>query len=85
MQNNLSFQRTLAGSLKSNIDVEIWDKVLNLYDTGLYADAIRACINYVDPNIEKKFANADRTEYNVPHGSIIAQVKITETEFIVPL
>ena len=83
MQNNLSFQRTLAGSLKSNIDVEIWDKVLNLYDTGLYADAIRACINYVDPNIEKKFANADRTEYNVPHGSIIAQVKITETEFIV--
>lgn len=83
MQNNLTFQRTLAGSLKSNIDAAIWDKVLNQYDTGKYADAVRDCINYINPDIEKKFANTDRTEYNVPHGSVIVHVKITESEFIV--
>ena len=83
MQTNLSFQRTIAGSLKSNIDIAVWDKVMNEYETGKYADAIRNCINYIDPGIEKKFANADRTEYDVPHGSIIANVKISETEFTV--
>lgn len=81
MQTNLSFQRTIAGSLKSNIDVTRWDKVISDFETGKYADSIRNCINYIDPNIEKKFANADRTEYNVPHGSIVAQVKISETTF----
>ncbi len=83
MQNNLSFQRTLAGSLKSNIDVTVWDKVLSQYNNGKYADAVRDCINYVDSNIEKKFANPERTEYNIPHGSIIVNVKITPTDFIV--
>lgn len=83
MQTNLSFQRTMAGSLKSNIDVAIWDKVISQYENGNYTDAIRDCINYVDPSIEKKFANADKTEYYVPHGSVIVHLKITDSEFMV--
>jgi hypothetical protein len=73
----------MAGSLKSNIDVAIWDKVISQYENGNYKDAIRDCINYIDPAIEKKFANADKTEYYVPHGSVIVHLKITDTEFIV--
>lgn len=83
MNNNLTFQKTLTGSLKSNIDVNSWQKVQTQYDSGNFAGAVRDCINYVNPEIEKKFANADRTEYNVPHGSVIVNVKISETEFIV--
>lgn len=83
MNNNLTFRKTVAGSLKSNIDVDSWQKVQTQYESGNYAGVIRDCINYVNPEIEKKYANADRTEYNVPHGSIIVTVKITDTEFIV--
>ncbi len=83
MHTNFSFHRTFAGSIKSNINVDIWDKVLNQYDTGKYAESIQECINYINPNAEKKFANIDRTEYNIPHGSIIVNIKITEIEFIV--
>jgi hypothetical protein len=83
MQTNLSFLRTLAGPLRSHILVDVWDKVLSDYETGKFADSIRDCLNYINPEIEKKFANADRTEYNVPHGSVIVQVKITDTDFSV--
>lgn len=83
MNNNLTFQKTITGSLKSNIDVNVWQQVQDLYDKGNYADTIRACINYIDPSIEKKFANNDRTEYHVPHGSVIVHVKISDAGFSV--
>src|SRR3954471_7094342 len=83
MNINLSFHKTLGGSLKSNINVDIWDKVLNEYENGRYADAIHDIINYVDAEIEKKYANPERTEYHIPHGSLIVEVKITDTNFTV--
>lgn len=83
MNTNLSFHKTIAGSLKSSVDIDIWDKVLKQYEDGDYVGSIRNCINYVDATIEKKYANADRTEYRVPHGSIIVEVKITEQELTI--
>lgn len=83
MNNNLTFHQTIVGSLKSNVDVESWDKVQSQYQNGDYANSIRDCINYINPSIEKKFANADKSEYNVPHGSIIVNVKITAQELII--
>lgn len=83
MFHNLTFHPTLSGSLKSNIDVNSWDKVQNDYQNEAYADGIRNCINYINPEIEKKYANPEKTEYNVPHGSVIVSLKITEKELIV--
>ncbi len=83
MNNNLSFRKTIIGSLRSQVDVNIWDKVLSHYDGGNYVETVRDCINYINPAIEKKFANADRTEYNVPHGSVIVNVKISNDAFSV--
>ena len=75
MQKNLSFHQTIAGSLQSSIDPSIWDKVLAAYDKGDYGDAIRNCINYINPSIEQKYANADKTTYVIPHGSILVECK----------
>ncbi|HUM51380.1 MAG TPA: hypothetical protein PK431_06165, partial [Chitinophagales bacterium] len=83
MNNNLSFKRTIVGTLKSNVNVDAWNTVLDKFDNKQYAEVVRGCINYVDSAIETKFANADKTEYNIPHGSIIVQVKITTNELIV--
>ncbi|MDB5228792.1 MAG: hypothetical protein JWN78_2985 [Bacteroidota bacterium] len=83
MNTNLSFQKTIAGSLKSRADVHAWDTVLHLYETAKYAEAIRESINFIDPEIEKKFANPERTAYHIPHGSIIVNLNITHDQFIV--
>ncbi|MCC6515915.1 MAG: hypothetical protein IT275_06125 [Chitinophagales bacterium] len=83
MQKNLSFHQTIAGSLQSSIDPSIWDKVLAAYDKGDYGDAIRNCINYINPSIEQKYANADKTTYVIPHGSILVELQITKDSFVV--
>ena len=82
MNNNLSFKRTIVGTLKSNVNVDAWNTVLDKFDNKQYAEVVRGCINYVDSAIETKFANADKTEYNIPHGSIIVQVKITANDLV---
>lgn len=83
MNNNFSFVRTISGPLKSNIDDTLWDKVLHLYENEQFAESVRSCINYIDPVIENKYANPEKTEYNIPHGSIVVTVKITGTELLV--
>ncbi|MBK9330027.1 MAG: hypothetical protein IPM95_12155 [Sphingobacteriales bacterium] len=83
MNNNFSFVRTISGPLKSKIDDTLWDKVLHLYENEQFAESVRNCINYIDPTIENKYANPEKTEYTIPHGSIVVSVKITGTELAV--
>lgn len=80
MQSNLTFQKSLVANSINSVKTENWDKAMQLYESAKYADTVRACINYINPTIETKYANADKTEYCIPHGSIIVVLKITETE-----
>lgn len=79
----MTFHKTITGSLKSPIAVDNWNTVTDLYDSKRYANSIRECINYINPELEKKYANTTKTEYNIPHGSVIVQIKITDTDFFV--
>lgn len=83
MNNNLTFQQSIADFVKSSIDVSRWKTAQTHFENKMYADAIRACINYINPEIETKYANADKTIYDVPHGSVIVHIQITETHFSV--
>src|SRR4051812_43134935 len=83
MNTNLSFHKTIARSIKSKADVHTWDKVLHLYETGNYIGSIRELINFIDPEIEKKFANAERTAYQIPHGSMILNLNLSMDLFTV--
>jgi hypothetical protein len=83
MNINLTFHKTLAGTVKNNVDSDIWNKAVKLFEDGNYADSVRECIRFINPSIESQFANAGRTEYNVPHGSIIVHLKVTEQDFFI--
>lgn len=81
MNKNFSFHKTIGGSLRSNINEKVWDKVVHLYESEAFADSIRECFNYINPAIEQRYANPERTVYRVPHGSMIVEVYISETSF----
>lgn len=83
MNSNLSFHKTIAASLKKKADSRVWDNVLYLYETGKYEETIRELINFIDPEIEKKFADPARSSYHIPHGSIIVNLNITYDIFSV--
>ncbi|MCB0509084.1 MAG: hypothetical protein R2739_04790 [Chitinophagales bacterium] len=83
MNINLTFNKTLVGSLKSKINVDVWQLAKDAYEQKDYSKTVRACINYINPEIEQKYANAEKTEYKIPHGSIIVYISISDTTFSV--
>ncbi len=78
MNNNLSFHPTLLPLFPSKDNDKLWEDVLKKYDEKQYAESVRALIVYIDKALEDKYANADKTEYLIPHGSVTVGLKISE-------
>jgi hypothetical protein len=49
---------------------------METFEAGKYHEAFVALLNYIDADIVSKFSNADRTEFTVPHGSALVNMKI---------
>lgn len=78
MNNNLSFHPTLLPLSPSKDNDKLWEDVLKKYDEKKYTESVRALIVYIDKALEDKYANADKTEYFIPHGSVTVGLKISE-------
>lgn len=78
MNNNLSFHPTLLPLSPSKDNDKLWEEVLKKYDEKQYAESVRALVVYIDKALEDKYANADKTEYFIPHGSVTVGLKISE-------
>ncbi|MFI5151185.1 MAG: hypothetical protein ACHQRM_15750 [Bacteroidia bacterium] len=85
MENAPSFDKTIYKPLSpvpSSAEVEsTWARTMELFDKGQFRDSLMAAIDYANPTIRKKFGNADQTEFNIPHGSAVIQMKISTTHF----
>jgi len=55
--------------------------VLKWWEEKNYRDVVLGVIDYADPSLSGKYGNASRTEFTIPHGSIIVNVKVTDTHF----
>ena len=78
MNNNLSFHPTLLPLSPSKDNDKLWEEVLKKYDEKQYAESVRTLVVYIDKALEDKYANADKTEYFIPHGSVTVGLKISE-------
>lgn len=78
MNNNLSFHASLVGFHPINDNDNLWEGVTKKYEDKEYAASIRECIRFIQPDAEKKYANPDKTEYSIPHGSITVNIKIAD-------
>jgi len=70
-----TFQRTRIPS-KSKIQTEVWDSVVELYESGKYKESLLRLFDYVDKDIISKRGNSDHTEFNIPHGSVVVNIKM---------
>ncbi len=70
-----TFRRTQVPS-KSKIQVEVWDNVVELYDKGNYNESLLRFFDYIDKDLVSRYGNAGKNEFNIPHGSVIVNIKI---------
>lgn len=74
-----SFDKTLLGSTQSKVNVAHWDKVMAWWDEKKFRDVVIGVIDYANPSLTQKYGNADKTEFSIPHGSVVVNVKVTDT------
>lgn len=76
-----TFDRTSLDSIHRPIDLNKWEKVLDLFYNGMSEEALIGIIDFVDSQLVQKTGNQDKSEFNIPHGSIIVQLKIDKQNF----
>lgn len=80
MQNNFSFYPTIAITQNNKSVLTPFNEALNLYDKQQYIEAVRAVIKNINADAETRYGNKEKTEYAIPHGSVIVNIVITATE-----
>ena len=77
------FDKALLNLNQDKLEPYKWDMVMDLYESGRYKDAIIGILDYVDPELVKKRGNVNKTEFIIPHGSIIVKLKIDDQKLTV--
>lgn len=80
MRYALSFEETLLKSLRSGISMEKWDDAKEAYEENYYKDTVLSIIDYVGRDLRKKYGNNTNNYFKIPHGSIVVEIEITDTE-----
>jgi len=80
MKKTLSFNLSMIASTESKMDVDAFDRSTDAFDNKDYLQSFYALLDYLNPEIRKKYGNAAGTEFTVPHGSIVVNVKIENNE-----
>lgn len=76
MDNSPKYYPTILSSHASNVDVMAWDAVLDAWKKKNYLDSFHKTLKYINPSVFKKYANKERTEFRIPHGSVIVTIKL---------
>src|ERR1043165_9768279 len=72
------FHRTLTGGVANKMEVSYWNVALDTHQNKDYKASFYALMDYIDPQLRKKFGNDDQTYFEVPHGSIVVHIKLVE-------
>ncbi len=77
MQTCISFTPTAQKTLASKNDIGKWNDSLDFFDNKEYLKSIYAFFDYLDSNILKHYANADKSQIIIPQGSAVIIIDIT--------
>ncbi len=78
MKKTLTFNPSTIESTASKVNLEAWDASLEAYENKEFLKSFYSFLDYLNPDFRSKYANADGTEFNIPHGSIVVNLKLED-------
>lgn len=83
MKQTLTFNVSIIESTASKLNVDIWDQCSEAYDNKDFLKSFHLLLDYINPELRSKYGNSNGTSFNVPHGSIVVNIKIENDQIIV--
>ena len=80
MKQTLTFNVSTISSTASKINVDAWEESIEAFDRNEYYKSFEEFLNYVNPEFHKKYGNSKGTEFNIPHGSIVVNIKLEDDQ-----
>lgn len=78
MKQTLTFNVSTIGSTASKLNVDAYDESLDAFDNKEYLKSFQLLLDYINPAIRSKYGNVQGTEFSIPHGSIVVNIKIED-------
>ncbi len=76
MNNTPKFFPNLWGDLQGNLDTAKWTAVTTAWNEKKYLDSFYNLLDYINPNLRKKYGDASQTSFSVPHGSVVVNITL---------
>ncbi|MDR2233216.1 MAG: hypothetical protein LBE56_08850 [Tannerella sp.] len=80
MKQNLTFNVSLITSTASKINADKWGESEDSFDKKEYRKSFDEFMDYLNVDFRKKYGNAEATEFNIPHGSIVVNIKLEDNK-----
>ncbi len=78
-----TFDDPLLGVRLSALQFDYWPQVVQIYESQKAKETIIGVLNYINPEIVKKYGNSDQTSFSIPHGSIIVNIQIKDGKYLI--
>lgn len=78
MKRTLPFIAPVKDSTQSAMQRDLYEKSIDLYGEDQYVEAFHTLLDHLNPEFRTKYGNADGTEFHLPHGSIVVNVRIDD-------
>ena len=70
------FVAPVLGSTQSKVNKELFEQSVERYGEGKHLEAFHLLLDHLNPEFRTKYGNADGTEFSIPHGSILVNIRI---------
>lgn len=78
MKTTHPFVTPVLDSTQSKVNTEAYEQAIDLYNEGNYLEAFYQLLDHLNPEFRTKYGNADGTEFHIPHGSILVNIRIAD-------
>ncbi len=78
MKTTHSFVAPVLNSTQSKVNTEAYEQAIDNYNEGKHLEAFRLLLDHLNPEFRTKYGNAEGTEFHIPHGSILVNIRIAE-------
>lgn len=76
MKQTLTFIPSTIASTESKLNGAAFDASLEAFENKEYLKSFHFLLDYINGDFRKKYGNKQGTEFNIPHGSIIVNIKL---------
>lgn len=77
MKKSFTYHAPVIPSTASRMCNDAYDECVAHFDDKEYSKAIHGLLDFINPELRPKYGNPDGTEFHIPHGSIVVNIKIT--------